>query len=84
MQSEVFFPQGHVRTGAGRDAWISTSPRCTWVGWGEGSCDQAGRNIRDWVMAQLALYETEMVDMGQVFLPFATDTKGQTLYETQN
>ena len=32
-------------------------------------------------MAQLALYETEMVDMGQVFLPFATDTKGQTLYE---
>jgi hypothetical protein len=41
----------------------------------------AWRNIRDWVMAQLALYETEIVDMGQVFLPFATDTKGQTLYE---
>ena len=41
----------------------------------------AWRNIRDWVMAQLALYETEIVDMGQVFLPFATDAKGQTLYE---
>jgi hypothetical protein len=41
----------------------------------------AWRNICDWVMAQLALYETEIVDMPQVFLPFATDAKGQTLYE---
>jgi hypothetical protein len=41
----------------------------------------AWRNIRDWVMAQLALYETEIVDMPQVFLPFATDAKGQTRYE---
>ena len=39
------------------------------------------RNIRDGVMAQFALYETEIVDMPQVFLPFATDAKGQTLYE---
>jgi hypothetical protein len=41
----------------------------------------AWRNIRDWVMAQLALYETEIVDMPQIFLPFATDAKGQTLYD---
>jgi hypothetical protein len=41
----------------------------------------AWRNIRDWVMAQLALYETEIVEMPQVFLPFATDAKDQTLYE---
>jgi len=41
----------------------------------------AWRCIRDWVMAQLALYETEIVEMPQVFLPFATDAKGQTLYE---
>src|SRR5216683_6825106 len=41
----------------------------------------AWRNSRDWVFAQLALYETEIVDMPQVFLPFATDAKGQTLYE---
>jgi hypothetical protein len=41
----------------------------------------AWRNIRDWVMAQLALYETEIVEMPQVFLPFATDAKGQTLYD---
>jgi len=32
-------------------------------------------------MAQLALYETEIVEMPQVFLPFATDAKGQTLSE---
>jgi hypothetical protein len=32
-------------------------------------------------MAQLALYETEIVEMPQVFFPFATDAKGQTLYE---
>ena len=41
----------------------------------------AWRNIRDWVMAQLALYETEIVEMPQVFLPFATNAKGQMLYE---
>jgi hypothetical protein len=41
----------------------------------------AWRNIRDWVMAQLALYETEIVEMPQVFLPFATDARGKTLYE---
>jgi len=32
-------------------------------------------------MAQLARYETEIVDMPQVFFPFATAAKGQTLYE---
>jgi len=41
----------------------------------------AWRNIRDGIMAQLALYETEIVDMPQVFFPFATAAKGQTLYE---
>lgn len=32
-------------------------------------------------MAQLALYETEIVEMPQVFRPFATDATGQTLYD---
>jgi hypothetical protein len=41
----------------------------------------AWRNIRDWVLAQLALYKTENVEMPQVFLPFATDARGKTLYE---
>lgn len=40
----------------------------------------AWRNVRDWVLAQMALYETQMVELPQVFLPYAM--KGdQTFYE---
>lgn len=42
----------------------------------------AWRNIRDWVLAQLALYETMIVELPQVFLPFAMNNKGKTLYES--
>lgn len=41
----------------------------------------AWRNIRDWVLAQMALYETEIVELPQVFLPFAVAKNGKTLYE---
>ena len=41
----------------------------------------AWANIRDWVASQMALYETQMVDMPQIFLPFAMGNSGQTLYE---
>lgn len=41
----------------------------------------AWANIMDWVEAQMALYETQMVTMPQVFLPFATDSTGVTLFE---
>jgi len=41
----------------------------------------AWRNIRDWTLAQLALYETQIVDLPQVFLPFAVGKGGKTLYE---
>jgi hypothetical protein len=44
----------------------------------------AWRNLRDWVLAQMALYETQIVEMPQVFLPFATDAQGKTLYEYVN
>ena len=40
----------------------------------------AWRCIRDWVLAQMALYETQMVELPQVFLPFATSKDGGTLY----
>jgi hypothetical protein len=40
----------------------------------------AWRNIRDWVLAQMALYETQIVELPQVFLPFARDKNGETLY----
>lgn len=41
----------------------------------------AWRCIRDWVLAQMALYETNIVELPQVFLPFATDKSGKTLFE---
>src|SRR5262249_14281981 len=40
------------------------------------SCDRFGHSPQT-----VALYETEIVEMPQVFLPFAKDAKGQTLYE---
>ncbi len=41
----------------------------------------AWRNIRDWVLSQMALYETQMVELPQLFLPFAVGKNNQTLYE---
>lgn len=41
----------------------------------------AWRNVRDWVMAQMALVESCDVPVDQVFLPYLTDRTGQTLYE---
>lgn len=41
----------------------------------------AWRNIRDWVLAQMALFETQMVELPQVFLPFAVGKDGRTLFE---
>jgi len=42
----------------------------------------AWRVVRDWVLSQMALYETEMVEMEQVFLPYMTDINGvSTLYD---
>ena len=40
----------------------------------------AWRNIRDWVMAQMAFIEAGNVETDEVFLPYLTDGKGQTLY----
>lgn len=41
----------------------------------------AWRNIRDWIMAQMAIIEAGQVQMDEVFLPYLTDGKGQTLYQ---
>ena len=38
------------------------------------------RNIRDWVLAQMAIIEAGMVSMEEVFLPYLTDGRGNTLY----
>lgn len=41
----------------------------------------AWRNVRDWVLAQMAIIEAGQVEVDQVFLPYLTDNRGRTLYE---
>ena len=41
----------------------------------------AWRVLRDWIMAQMALYETKMVSIPQIFLPYAVTKDGRTLFE---
>ncbi|MEL6605348.1 MAG: hypothetical protein AAFY20_27085 [Cyanobacteria bacterium J06639_14] len=41
----------------------------------------AWRITRDWVRAQLAIIEAGQVSLGEVFLPYAVNSDGQTVYE---
>ena len=41
----------------------------------------AWRILKDWVAAQMAILETEMVKMEQIFLPYVITKDGQTVYE---
>ena len=41
----------------------------------------AWANLLDWVEAQMTLYETQMVSMPQIFLPFVESKDGRTLFE---
>lgn len=41
----------------------------------------AWANLKDWILAQMALYETQIVTIPQIFLPFMMNKKGQTLYD---
>ena len=48
----------------------------------EGQAERtAWRNVRDWVMAQMALIEAGMVQLDEVFLPYLVDKSGVTLFE---
>ena len=42
----------------------------------------AWRIVKDWVAAQMALLETDMVKMEQIFLPYMVVEDDLTLYET--
>jgi len=48
--------------------------------------DQAYRtswaNIRDWILAQMALIDSQMVRTEEVFFPYLLDQGGQTVFET--
>lgn len=41
----------------------------------------AWRIVKDWIQAQMAILETEMVKMEQIFLPYVITQSGRTLYE---
>lgn len=41
----------------------------------------AWRILKDWTASQLAILETQMVDIQQVFLPYFIGKGGQTVYE---
>lgn len=41
----------------------------------------AWRILRDWVRAQMAIIETEMVSIEEVFLPYMVTANHQTLYQ---
>jgi hypothetical protein len=41
----------------------------------------AWRTVKDWLEAQLAMIEAGLVDLEQVFLPYAQNQAGQTVYE---
>ena len=41
----------------------------------------AWRIIKDWLEAQMAILETGMVKLEQIFLPYALTSSGQTFYE---
>lgn len=41
----------------------------------------AWRNVRDWIMAQMAMIEAGQAAMDEVFFPYLTDKQGRTAYE---
>lgn len=41
----------------------------------------AWRILKDWVEAQIAMIEAGMVETPQVFLPYAVDNSGRTVYQ---
>ena len=41
----------------------------------------AWRIVKDWVEAQMAILESEMVQMDEIFLPYMVNNNGQTLFE---
>lgn len=41
----------------------------------------AWRNLKDWIDIQMALLETEQVEMEEIFLPYMVNRNGQTLYQ---
>lgn len=41
----------------------------------------AWRILKDWLEAQMAILESEMVEIDEIFLPYMVNRQGKTLYE---
>lgn len=41
----------------------------------------AWRIVKDWIEAQMAILESEMVQLDQIFLPYMVNDNGQTVFE---
>ncbi len=56
--------------------------RLKWISdWEAQAVRTAWRIVKDWVEAQMALVETQMVTTAEVFLPYAVMSDGRTLAE---
>ena len=62
----------HWGKGKGVSRAQTTMEHARKVGW---------RNLKDWLDAQMALLETDMVEFEQVFLPYMAVNKDQNLYQ---
>jgi hypothetical protein len=47
----------------------------------EQACRVAWRIIKDWLEAQMALIQTEQVELTEIFLPYLVSRTGQTFFE---
>lgn len=48
----------------------------------EGQAERtAWRNIRDWIMAQMAIIEAGQVEIQEVFFPYLINGRGKTIYQ---
>jgi hypothetical protein len=61
-----------LRKQKGVPSRLQTKEQATRVAW---------RIVKDWIEAQCAFIESEMVTLDQVFLPYAQGDDGKTLYE---
>lgn len=66
-------PYNPSRNKLTRDAYRQKiAAQAEWVAW---------RILKDWVAAQMALIESGQAQAAQVFLPYATEQSGRTVYE---
>lgn len=56
-----------------------TAPRAYWDE--ARARNVAWRIIKDWVEAQMAILETEMVSMAEIFLPYVVTADGRTVFQ---